>query len=482
MHLENCGMWKFFKDFFIYGFASIFSKIAAVFLMPVYTNILTREEYGAMAMLVSTKGIIDLISNLNIHAGIARDYYEKDIDRRTLVSTGFWSILSLSCSILCIMLLTRKFWTESILNLHGYDLCFIFVLLSIPAGSLMSYFSILTRFKKKPQLYFIGTIINLAISLSIAIYTVVVLRIGIIGIFIGTLAAEIFSICFYGYINKEYLSFKFKWEYLKRALKFSVPLLPAILSWWIDSSFGQILIGRFLSLSELGTYSLALQLASVFSLIGTALNNVWSPYLYENYRKSSFYNDVKKLFIALVSILCLISCTLSLLSKEIILLLSNANYISASSYLTLLCIPMSFYLLFPIASSGISISRDTKYTGLSYITGSSLNILFLVITLPRFGVYSVPIGLGISRIITYALLSYVTKKKVAFTLPNHIMLILIVIVLLCFIINHINIDFVYRIILTLLIDCIILYWINDKLKFSKIIQSLLKRAKSSHTN
>ena len=40
-------MWSFIKDFFIYGFASVLGKIAAIFLMPIYTNILTKEEYGA---------------------------------------------------------------------------------------------------------------------------------------------------------------------------------------------------------------------------------------------------------------------------------------------------------------------------------------------------------------------------------------------------------------------------------------------------
>lgn len=141
-------MWKFFKDFFIYGFASILGKVAAIFLIPIYTSILTREEYGAMAMLISVKGIIDLISNLNIHSGIARDYYEKDIDRKELVSTGLWSIMSLSCTILILMLLTKSFWLNSVLELSGYNSSFILVLLSIPAGGFVSYFSILTRFKK----------------------------------------------------------------------------------------------------------------------------------------------------------------------------------------------------------------------------------------------------------------------------------------------------------------------------------------------
>ena len=108
-------MFRFFKDFFIYGMASLLGKIAAIFLMPLYTNILTKEEYGAMALITSVQGLIGLVSNLNIHSGIARDYYEEGIDRKNLVSTGFLSILSLSLSIMAIGLMTRHLWGMQVL-------------------------------------------------------------------------------------------------------------------------------------------------------------------------------------------------------------------------------------------------------------------------------------------------------------------------------------------------------------------------------
>ena len=82
-------------------------------------------------MLISVKGILDLASNLNIHSGIARDYYEKGINKTILVSTGFWSILTISISILIIMSLSCNFWVENVLSLHGHELDFILVLLSI---------------------------------------------------------------------------------------------------------------------------------------------------------------------------------------------------------------------------------------------------------------------------------------------------------------------------------------------------------------
>lgn len=467
-------MKAFFKDFMIYGLASVISKIAAVLLMPVYTSILSREEYGAMAMLVSIKGIIDIVSNLNIHSGIARDYYEKNVDRKVLVSTGFWSILVLSVSIMTIMILTRNFWKETVLGLHGYAASFILLLMTIPTGSLVSYFSILTRFKKKPVLFSTGMIISLIIQLSIAIYTIVVLRIGITGFFIATLVADIFSIIYFSALNKEYISFSFNIAYLKRALIFSVPLLPAILAGWVDTSLGQIIVGKYGSLTDLGVYSVALQLASVFTLISTALNNVWSPFLYENYAKEGFQKEVERLFLAFIFILSTVSCGVSLLSKEIILLLSNPGYLNAAVYLTLLCIPMSIYLLFPMASSGISISRDTKYTSIAYISGSICNVILLIILLPSIQILALPVSLGVSRFVSYFFMSIVTKKKGLLELPNNYLFILLSVVLFCFVLVFKQANLLVRIISLIILLAALLFFINRKIRILKQVSSMLK--------
>ena len=219
---------------------------------------------------------------------------------------------------------------------------------------------------------------------------------------------------------------------------FSIPTLPAILAGWVDSSLGQVIIGKYISTADLGVYSVALQLASVFSFISIALNNVWGPYLYENYKKEGFLKEIKNLYMVIVLVLTMIAVTVSLLSKEIILLLSNSSYLDASQYFTLLCIPMCIYLLFPMATSGISISRDTKYIGISYVAGSIINIIFMLMFIPKIGVISVPLALGFSRITTYLILYSVSKSKGVIMLPNGVLAVLISSVVACYIINIVN--------------------------------------------
>ena len=466
---------RFFKDFAIYGIASVLGKIAAVFLLPVYTSILTKEEYGVMALITSCKGIIDLVSNLNIHSGIARDYYETE-NRGTLVSTGFYSILSLSLLILLAGVLSRDFWVGTVLKIDRiYMPAFVLMLCSIPCGSLQSYFSILTRFNKKSGLFAIGSVIQVLLSILISIIGVVVLRKGIVSVFFGLVVSEIVATLFFAFINRRDIVFSFESSVLKRALLFSLPTLPAILAGWMDSSIGQIVIGRFVSLEALGVYSVALSFASVFTLISNAFNNVWSPYLYENYKKESFAAEVSKVYRLMWVSLIFMSVALSLFSKELVLLLSNEGYIAAVKYITLLCVPMCVYLFFPVAASGITVSRQTKYIGICYVAGSVLNFLLIVILVPRVGILVVPVSLAVSRVATYLTMCYVSEKRLKLGLPHYLVAVLLLAIVSCYAIVSYDLNLIIRVGVCLLFAVIALMYIqsHDLLQ----IDGFIKRAR-----
>ncbi|MCR5190869.1 MAG: oligosaccharide flippase family protein [Bacteroidales bacterium] len=420
-------MKRFFRDFMLYGMAGIFGKLAALLLMPVYTGILTQEEYGAMALILLCSGVIDLISNLNIHSGIARDYYENGVRRTKLVSTGLFSILTVSMTVLAMLFASRHFWMDHVIGLdRKFEWPFVVMLCGVPFGSLQSYFFLLTRFKKKPVLYMIGTLTALFIRLGVSIYGVVVMRAGIVSIFVGGLAASLFSICFFGIVNRNLIELTFSRDYLKRALLYSLPTLPAILAGWLDTSVGQVLISRSFSMEELGVYSVAVSLASVFTLISEAFNNIWSPYLFENYRQEGFWREIRRLFTLIVFGLVAVSVLLSLIAKPVVLIFSNPDYIEASRYLPLLCLPMSLYMLFPFASAGVSISRDTRHVGIAYVCGTALNLFLLFVSVGRLGIIAVPLCLSVSRLTAYIYLYIVSRKKVGYRLPNALLLLLAV--------------------------------------------------------
>jgi len=426
-------MLKFLKQFFIYGFASVLGKIAAVFLLPLYTNVLSQEEYGALAMITAAKGIIDLFSNLNIHSGVARDYYEKDVDRTKVISTGFFSIIFISLLFMFILQYSREYWIN-ILDIQNYEKAFLFMLFTLPAGSLFPYSAILTRYKQKAIAYSIGNLIQLIIQIGLTVYFILVLKTGIVGVFYGMLAGEFIGIIYFYLLNREYIRFTFHKKLLKRVLKYSLPTLPAIAAIWADSNLGQLLIGKYISLEDAGVYSIALRISSVFLLIRQAFGNVWLPFVYENLDKPSFEKDIMRIFNAATFALVLISVNMSVLSEYIVLILSTPEYIDAAMLLTILTIPMSVSILIQFVNIGPNISRKTKYISYANIGGSAINLSCLVVFMPIFGVITVPISLLLSRLVVFFLTAYYTKKEIGikYSFANVFVLVIAVLITLLF--------------------------------------------------
>lgn len=463
-------MLNFLKQFLIYGFASVLGKIAAVFLLPLYTNVLTQEEYGALAMIIAAKGIIDLFSNLNIHSGVAREYYEKDVDRTKVISTGFISIIIFSISIMVLLLHSKEYWIRNVLEVRNYEKAFIFMLYTIPTGSLFSYFAILTRYKQKAVAYSVGSLLQLCIQIGLTIYYVLVAKTGIVGVFYGILAGELIGITYFYFLNREYIKLKFNRDLLKRVLKYSLPTLPAIAAIWADSNIGQLLIGKYISLSDAGIYSIALRIASIYMLIQMAFGNVWLPFVYENLNKPSFEKDVIRIFNAATFALIMISVNLSVLSEYVVLLLSTPEYIDAALLLTLLTIPMSISILIQLANIGPNISRKTKYISYANISGSAINLSCLVVFVPIYGVITVPISLLFSRLVVFFLTAYYTKKEIGIEYSAKNVMIIVLSVLITMLFSHFTNNEILKFLALMVFNGMSIYYLIDHFKTIGLIK------------
>ena len=400
--------------------------------MPFYTNTFSQKEYGVIAIITSCMGIIDLTSNLNIHSGVAREYYEYDEgkERRMLLSTGFSSIIFFSLLTFLIIYLFRTYLINSVLEIRGYEVAFFVMLLTIPSGSLFSYFSILMTFEKNKWEFLKGVLIQLIVQTSVTILLITIWSYGIEAFFIGILAGQTLGLLFYYHvIIRKYIILYFNTEILKKILIYSIPLLPAILSGWIDSSLGQILIAKYISINDAGIYSVALRIASVFLVLNAAFSNVWTPHLFKIIKNTNYQKDLMKLFNGVLLILFFVSLNICIFSDMIVRMLSNDSYIKAANYLCILCIPMSLILLTNFARVGPQIVYKTGWISISSILGSCINILFLYLTLPRIGVIAVPVCLSIGTLFSFSFSAFITRKLVSIKFPTTRLIIFLTIII-----------------------------------------------------
>ena len=74
----------------IYGLGQILSRLASFLLLPIYTNYLRPADYGCIAILDLTVGILGILIGTGMGAAITRYHFEfsSDIDRRKVWWTG----------------------------------------------------------------------------------------------------------------------------------------------------------------------------------------------------------------------------------------------------------------------------------------------------------------------------------------------------------------------------------------------------------
>ena len=70
-----------------YFFANVATKAVTVISIPIFTHLLTQEDYGIVAVFQAYIGIFIVILSLNAHAAVARYYFENKDDFEGFVGT-----------------------------------------------------------------------------------------------------------------------------------------------------------------------------------------------------------------------------------------------------------------------------------------------------------------------------------------------------------------------------------------------------------
>ena len=205
---------KLFKESLIYGLSSYISKFISIFLLPLYTSVLTPEDYGILDLL----GTITVVSSFLIVSGTdsAFGYYyfrkEYAAEKKEMIASTLYLRLILSVIIFTILFFVAPFITK--LLFHTDHTLFIRITaLTIVFSSVFFFLTELLRFEFRPWMYTIFTTSSVLIQILLAVYFVLILKQGVYGaIMASAISYSVFFIATIGYVFKKYgARFSKKW-------------------------------------------------------------------------------------------------------------------------------------------------------------------------------------------------------------------------------------------------------------------------------
>ena len=381
-----------------FTFCNFFQKGISMLSVPIFTRIMSTEEYGIFSVYQSWYSILTIVVTLNLFAGVYNKglvKFETNRDEFTTAMLG----LSTCATVVFFMLycVNIAMWTKVLELKPSYMIIMFAEMLCVPA---YSYWSARQRFEYKYKNLVISTV---AMSLLSPILGIVSVRLSqnkaLARIFSYAFIQIAFGIVFGIYIIKKCKKL-FNKNYWKYALTFNLPLIPHYLSQIILNQADRIMISRLVGSSEAAIYSVAYNISLIMSLLTNAINSAFVPSLY-NCLKEKKYSKIKETSTYVLMIAAGVTFVAMLFGPELIRFFAPESYYEAVWVIPPVALSVYFIAVYALFVNVEFYFEKTKYTMYVSVFGAAFNIFLNWIFISKYGY----IAAGYTTVFCYIMFS-----------------------------------------------------------------------------
>lgn len=387
---------SFLKDSFFYTVANLFTRGIGFVLLPVYTRVISKNEYGLFDYLTAVGAFLAVVLSLEVTQAIFRfipESKERPDEQAILASTGLWFTLAMH-TLFCVglilfsdylaVLLFDDLFYSSLVKMAG---------LLFMANAVIYNFTSILRASLLSKKVVVVSLLNASLVALFSLLFVLQFDMGVKGLVLGQLLGVVITIFISFRWVRPWVRMLFCIRSLKMMLRFSSPLvlssIGVVLSMFVD----RIMLKEFLGAEQLASYAVAIKIASIVTLLMVGFQSALTPLIYANYKNKDTPPKIAKLYHFYLLMACIALVLLSTLSEWLVRFIAGLRYADASGYIPVLVLSALFssmYLFFP----GLSIAKKTvKVSGINIAAGL-LNVVLNYIFIPKYG----PIGAAFSTL------------------------------------------------------------------------------------
>ena len=376
---------------------------------PIFTRLLTTEEYGVITIYLSWVDVIGIFAMFGLYNNVyCRGILEFKEDKKNFT----FSLLSLAnvitLAVFAIVWITNKY-VFHFLNVP--DILILFMFFSFLFEPAFEFWKTDQRFayKYKMLCFFMILVMVFAPALSVAgifLFPGNKVAARIIGANVVTLVLGMG--CYISELCKS--DRKPKIAYWKYAVLYNLPLIPYFLSSYVLSSSDRLMIGYFCGEDKAGIYGIAYTMSAVVNIVWNSINATLVPTIYQRCddgRRST----LSRLIVPIIAGYGGVCTLIMLLSPEIIRFLAPSSY-GEGMYIIPVIVGGVFYMsIFSIFSNIIYYEKKPKYVMGAGVAAAVANFILNLIFIPLCGYFAA----GYTTLASYLLQvvwSYIAVKKV----------------------------------------------------------------------
>lgn len=383
-----------------YLIANVFNKGIAFLTIPIFTRILSTNDYGIVNTYNSMVGILSMLLGFALHMGIRASFVDKKEETEdVLVSNVFFT--------LCIGLLILIFFKVIcfFINLN-FRLIYIALINALSIAIIDDYIMyLMMKYKFKNRIIFMIFPNLLSVFFSIIIIVFFLEENLYLGrIVVNAIIITIFA--FVAIINSLKQSNNIKKEHIVYSLKISIPLIMHGIALNVLSQSDRIMITALADPTQTAIYSLIYNFGMIATVITTSLEGVWIPWQTEklNEKSNDEINNFGRYYIFMMTYL--LFCVI-MIAPEIVKIMAPKEYWEGIIIVPL--IVSSNYIVF-LYSLYVNIEHYYKKTleiTVSTIVAALSNIVLNYLLIPKYGY----IAAAFTTLLSYSISLYIHYKN-----------------------------------------------------------------------
>jgi len=394
---------KLLKNSFFYSISTFLSKGIGVILLPFYTRVLTPSDYGIMDLVAVSVLMVTNAFSLQTNQSMCRYYVDdKSVeDQKSYFSTTMIFYIIIYSVIAFIVYTFRSSFALFLFGSASYSSVLTLAALNILINNVYYLTSTLYRLKSESKQFSLLSFIRTIASSLLIILFVLFLKMGVIGVFWGQIAANtLMLLIVLGKLIGNFDIKLFSRTKLFEMIRFGFPLVPTVLIIFIMQYVDRIMITKMIGIEALGLYAVGIKVSSLISLLLSGFQLAWGPYVFGNYQKEDTKRIISIFFHYINIFSLLIVSFLLLFSSDLLKILADPSFYNAYKVVPLLSVSTLFFALGSYFSIGFGIANKNGIQSIIYLFVIIINISLNYMLIKKNGITGAALATMISFILS----------------------------------------------------------------------------------
>lgn len=388
--------------------ANVISSGIAYITTPIYTRLLTADQFGQVSVFHTWMSIFGIIAMFNLSYGVFNNgmmEYPKERNSYSASMLILSNIISIAFAIIIMIIYP---FIKSYIRMSFPLLLFMFVVFLFQPA--YSFWAARQRFEYKYKLTILFTSLMSISSPLVAVICILNFDDKIAARIYGAQGVMLlFYMGFYIYVIAKAKG-KINTKFWREAFFFNLPLLPHYLSLYLLNSSDRLMISHLVDDSSTAYYSVAHSVASVVTIVWSAANSSLIPYTYEKCKKKD-YGAISKVAISILALFAGVCILLILFAPEVVRIMAKEEYMEAIYVIPPLIGGVFFQVQYNLFGNILYYCKKPIYAMYASVIATVLNVVLNYYLIGRFGY----LAAGYTTLVCYilqAVIDFLFMKKV----------------------------------------------------------------------